>query len=145
MDLNIFEACYRLINTYNRKTSKPRNYGTDDLLYPAEVHLLDTIGNHGNITATELAEIFGITKGAVSQTTGKLIKKQLIIRTPSDTEKNAVDISLSDKGRIVYHYHRNMHSAAREKIDNILDNLSPDGISAAGEIISALDELLENM
>ena len=145
MELNIFEETYKLINSYNRKTAKPKQYGTDDLLYPAEVHILDVIGNHENATVTELAEMFGITKGAVSQTISKLTQKQLVEKTPSESEKNVVHISLSEKGRAVYEYHRNMHSEVKKKIDGIIGSLSPEGLSAFKEIISIFDDMLENM
>ena len=145
MEINIFEECYRLINNYNRKTAKPKNYGTDDLLYPAEVHIIDTIGNRGEITVTALSELLGITKGAVSQTTAKLIKKHLIERTPSETEKNAIYISLSENGKIVYDYHKQMHLKTGEKIDSVMKKLSPENLSLFKEIFSILDEMLENM
>ena len=47
MTPDIFENSYRLLNKYNQKTQKPKHYGTDDLLYAAEVHMIDTIGTHG--------------------------------------------------------------------------------------------------
>lgn len=145
MEQNFFEKCYKLINSYNRKTAKPKNYGTDDLLYPAEVHILDTIGNQNTITVTALSEKLGITKGAVSQTTAKLIKKQLIEKTPSETEKNTVYISLSEKGQIVYDYHKKMHLEAKNRIDKAMERLSPEGMSAFNEILGILDEMLEKM
>ncbi len=145
MDFDFFEECYRIINRYNKKTAKPQQYGTKDMLYPAEVHLINTIGNHEKVTVTELAALFGITKGAVSQTTSKLVKKQLIEKTPSENEKNVVFISLSEKGRIVYDYHCEMHRKSREKIDMILGNLSPQEQNSVKEIITALDEMLDDM
>ena len=60
MTPDIFESSYRLLNKYNQKTQKPKHYGTDDLLYAAEVHMIDTIGTHGEITTTFLAQLLGI-------------------------------------------------------------------------------------
>ena len=42
-----------------------KNYGTDDLLYSAEVHMIEMIGSYEKNTTTKLAEKLGITKGAV--------------------------------------------------------------------------------
>ncbi len=93
-----------------------KNYGTDDLLYSAEVHMIEMIGSYEKNTTTKLAEKLGITKGAVSQITRKLLEKNLIEKIPS----NEIFISLTDKGRIVYSYHRGMHEDMLKKIDSVL-------------------------
>ena len=42
----LLESFYRLINKYNQKTKNARQYGTEHLLYPAEVPLIEPTGNH---------------------------------------------------------------------------------------------------
>ena len=145
MTPDIFETSYRLLNKYNQKTQKPKHYGTDDLLYAAEVHMIDTIGTHGEITTTSLAQILGITKGAVSQTTSKLLDKGLIEKQTSSEKKTAVCIRLSEKGKLVFDYHRNIHHNAQEKVQKLIDTFSPEGLAAVQGIIDALDEMLDEI
>lgn len=145
MTPDIFENSYRLLNKYNQKTQKSKHYGTDDLLYAAEVHMIDTIGTHGEITTTSLAQLLGITKGAVSQTTAKLLDKGLIEKQTSLEKKTAVCIRLSEKGQLVFEYHRNMHRNAQEKVQKLIDTLSPESLAAVQGIIDALDEMLEEI
>lgn len=145
MTLNIFENTYRFVNKYNQKTQKPKHYGTDDLLYAAEVHMIDTIGTHDEITTTSLAQLLGITKGAVSQTTAKLLDKGLIEKQTSPEKKTAICIRLSEKGQLVFDYHHNMHRNAQEKVQKLIDTLSPESLAAVQGIIDALDEMLDEM
>lgn len=143
--MNFFEDTYRLINKYNQKTKIAKTYGTEDLLYSAEVHMIEVIGSHEHITTTKLAKTLGITKGAVSQITRKLLKKNLILKMPSNEKNNEIFISLTERGRIVYYYHQNMHKTMIEKLDAILDDLSEEGKTALVQIIQVIDESLDDM
>ena len=143
--MNFFESAYRLINKYNQKTKVAKTYGTEDLLYSAEVHMIEIIGSYETITTTKLAKTLGITKGAVSQITYKLLKKNLIVKVPSTEKNNEVLISLTDKGRIVYSYHQNMHSKMMERIDSIICDLSDEGKTALLQIVQVIDESLDDL
>lgn len=143
--MNFFENTYRLINKYNQKIKTAKTYGTEDLLYSAEVHMIEIIGSYETITTTKLAKTLGITKGAVSQITHKLLKKNLIVKIPSTEKNNEVLISLTDKGRIVYSYHQNMHRKMMERIDSIICDLSDEGKTALVQIVQVIDESLDDL
>lgn len=142
---NFFETSYKLLNKYTQKTQKAGHYGTDDLLYAAEVHMIDAIGSRDGITTTELAQLLGITKGAVSQTCSKLLDKELIEKRVSAERKTEIYISLTEKGKLVFDYHLDMHRNARTKINSIIDGLSPECLSAMEEVIDALDNMLDEI
>ncbi len=76
--MNLLENAYRLINKYIQHSKTPKSYGTEDMLYMSEVHMIEVIGSYEGITTTKLAAALGITKGAVSQTVSKLEKKAMI-------------------------------------------------------------------
>ncbi|MBO5209533.1 MAG: MarR family transcriptional regulator [Lachnospiraceae bacterium] len=143
--MHFLEDTYRLINKYNQKTKTAKQYGTEDFLYSAEVHMIEIIGSYETITTTKLAEKLGITKGAVSQITRKLLEKKLIMKIPSNEKVNEVLILLTDKGRMVYSYHRSMHERMLRKIDLIICDLSDEGKMALDKIIQVIDESLDDM
>lgn len=143
--MHFLEDTYRLINKYNQKTKIAKQYGTEDFLYSAEVHMIEIIGSYETITTTKLAEKLGITKGAVSQITRKLLEKNLIMKIPSNEKVNEVLILLTDKGRMVYSYHRSMHERMLRKIDLIICDLSDEGKMALDKIIQVIDESLDDM
>ena len=141
----IFENTYRLINKYNQKGKTPKTYGTEDLLYVAEVHMIEIIGSYGQITTTQLAQVLSITKGAVSQTTAKLFGKGLIEKHNSKERTNEVFISLSEKGKLVFNYHRKMHADMMQQIEGELKQLSPESIKAVNKIIAIIDDSLDKL
>ena len=143
--MHFFENTYRLINKYNQKSKMAKHYGTEDLLYSAEVHMIEIIGSYETITTTKLAEVLGITKGAVSQITRKLWEKKLIAKAPSAKKINEVSISLTDKGRIVYAYHQRMHEEMLSKIDLILSDLSEESKIAMNKILQVIEDSLDDM
>ena len=143
--MHFFENSYRIINKYNQKTKIAKQYGTEDLLYSAEVHMIEIIGSHKAITTTKLAEVLGITKGAVSQVTRKLLEKNLITKVASKEKVNEVFISLTDKGKVVYAYHRNMHEKMLCKIDLILSDLPEESKNAMNKILQAIEDSLDEL
>lgn len=136
---------YRLINKYNQKAQKPKSYGSNDVLYVAEVHMIDTIGRYEEINTTRLAELLGITKGAVSQTTSKLCKKNLIEKQPSKERKNEVQIRLTSTGKSVYDYHRKLHKDMQECITETIDSMSPEAVKGLKEIFTIIEQSLDEM
>lgn len=144
MGINIIESSYRIINKYNQKSKKPKYYGVEDLLYAAEVHVLNIISLHKELNTTGLAQILGVTKGAVSQTVNKLTEKGLAEKHTAQ-KKNEIIITLTEKGEKVNEFHRNMHIEMYEKIDAVLDNLSPEAICAVEKIIGIIDDSLDKI
>ena len=139
------ENAYRLINKYNQKAKTAKRYGTEDLLYSAEVHMIEIIGSYEMITTTKLARVLGITKGAVSQITRKLLEKNLIVKESSREKNNEVLISLTEKGRVVFCYHQGMHEDMLRKIELILYDLSDEGKTAMAKIVRVIEESLDEM
>lgn len=143
--MEIFEKFYILVSKFNQKSKKPKYYGTEDLLYPAEVHLIEIIGAHKRITTTEIAKTLGITKGAVSQVTNKLIAKDLIVKEVSPIKANEVFIYLTKNGEKVFLYHREMHRGMSEKVNAELATLSPESRQALENIFNFLEDSLNEI
>lgn len=143
--MEMFEKFYVLVSKFNQKSKKPKYYGTKDLLYPAEVHLIEIIGAHKRITTTEIAKVLSITKGAVSQVTNKLIAKDLIVKEVSPIKANEVFIHLTEKGEKVFLYHREMHRDMSEKVNAELATLSPESRQALENIFNFLEESLDEI
>lgn len=102
----------RLIHLYE---SIPRTYGTEDELFMVEVHTLDLIGRHGKITTSEIAEINNRTTSAASQMVEKLIKKDLAFKYRNPNNQRELIIELTEKGKIVYAYHKELDAVEYHK------------------------------
>lgn len=140
-----FEKIYRIINKYNAKTKKPRQYGAHRiLLYSSEVHMIEVIGIAGELTTTQIAGQMAITKGAVSQTTAKLLKKGLIQKNHIIDTSNTSLISLTEQGREVFKEHRKFHGEMLDKINSILYTSSDETKKKLDEILNIIDNELDN-
>lgn len=140
-----FEKVYRVMNKFNMKTKQPRTYGTEYMLYPSEVHMLEVIGSHEKLTATRIAEKLGITKGAVSQTTAKLLEKKLIQKSLSESGKNEILISLTKQGYTVYQNHRKFHEDMMGKITQVINQMSRESIKSMEALIDVVEQSLDDL
>ena len=144
MDNQILQNGMRIINHYNSFANKARNYGTDTTLFPSEIHLIDAIGIDGNMTTTRLSQILGITKGGISQTVTKLMKKGMVTKSEGDGV-NEVYLSLSEKGKIAYHGHRKLHERLIKRLNKLTASMDEKTMTAIDEVIHAIDDELARL
>ena len=140
--IEITEKIIHMVTIVNQKAKIPMDYGTGHLLYQAEIHMIDTINNHKNINASEIANILGITNGAVNQITTKLIDKGLIIKYNVQNNKKEVYYALTPNGEIANKTHLLNHKKIYEEIKIQLETLSP---SFSEDICIFLDRLIFNL
>ncbi len=96
----LIDQFLKILHLYSVISRKPKDYGTGDLLYFTELHTIKVIAGNKRVNMTQLADIMGVTKGAISQTINKLVRKELI-RKSNITNKKEVNLELSEKGNIV--------------------------------------------
>jgi DNA-binding MarR family transcriptional regulator len=90
---------FRLANRFSELEKTPVSFGTGEVLYPSEIHMIEAIGKNRGRTVTELCGRFGITKGAVSQTIGKLAAKGYIKKVRNADFGKEVLLSLTKKAK----------------------------------------------
>jgi len=98
----------------------PRTFGSAGSLTPSEIHTIDAIGTEKGIIMSELADRLGVTKGAVTQLVKRLEVKNLIIRTSHPADSRSIILSLTDKGKIAYEAHKQLHLDFYQHLNNIL-------------------------
>ena len=120
------------------------SFGTGVLMHAKEIHTVQAIGRHSGINVTKLAEKAGVTKGAVSQTINKLVKKGLVRKTHLPGNDKEVVLELTDTGEIGFKNHEKFHmdtlNMAREYYgDQLISKL--EGINLAmDDIYTMLNE-----
>jgi DNA-binding MarR family transcriptional regulator len=96
----LIDLFLKILHLYSVIGRKPKDYGTGDLLYFTELHTITVVSKNREINMTQLAEIMGVTKGAISQTIRKLVNKNLILKSNINNRKK-VNLKLSEKGMTV--------------------------------------------
>ncbi|WP_162063452.1 MarR family winged helix-turn-helix transcriptional regulator [Vibrio taketomensis] len=121
------------------KISRP--YGTEDNLLVHEVHIIDYIGRHEIVTASDIVSVTYKTKGAISQTLNKLAELGLIDRTEHPDDKRKQRLILTEKGQVVYDFHREKDLVAYSRYQSRLQNVTDKDLHKANEIIKTIFKL----
>ena len=137
----IIEKMIGLSNKINQNNKKPNNYGTDQILYTSEIHMIEAISTHQNANASELAAIMGITNGAVNQVANKLMKKGLLEQYQTSTNKKEVHYNLTALGQTANTAHQNFHKNQYSSMEEYTNKLSPE---ERNTINNFLDELMDS-
>lgn len=120
----LMESLYEISRKIASYESVPRKYGTEDELYMVEAHTINLIGNKIQTTSTELTELTNKTKGAISQMVDKLSKKEMIMKSKNPKDNREVILELSEKGKIVYEYHKKLDTEEYKKLLTKLNGFS---------------------
>ena len=121
---SLVEQFLKILHLYSVISRKPKDYGTGDKLYLAEIHTITMVGKNTEINMTRLAEIMGVTKGAISQTIRKLLSKGYIIKKNLVNRKE-YSLQLSDKGMKVFNEHQSFLQELFNFAAALYDNATP--------------------
>lgn len=97
---------YEFVMLYHDYIYQARDYGNGDLIRMVEVHTLTMIEDSPGITISELAELWGRTKGTVSVNVTALEKKGYIYRQNEDNNAKVVHLYVTDKGASLSTIHK---------------------------------------
>lgn len=143
----LIQTFFNVQSKFSRFERSPRDFGTSELLYPLEIHIIDAIGQNNEIKMTDLAEKMEITKGAVSQVIKKLVKKGYVIKFKDEGNSKNFHLKLRNKGEIVFREHRLIADKIIEKIGAVLKQIPEKEIAILDEgfkmVESELNKLLK--
>jgi DNA-binding MarR family transcriptional regulator len=105
----ILQKLERIIMMMESMHTPSLSFGTGVLMHTKEIHTVQAIGRHSGINVTKLAEYTGVTKGAVSQTINKLVRKGLVKKTHPPGNDKEVVLELTDLGQLGFQNHEKFH------------------------------------
>jgi len=90
----------------------------------AEVHCIDKIGSTNFANVTKIAAEMGMTRGAISKISRKLLNKELIDTYQKPENNKEIYFCLTQQGQKVYDEHKKCHNQALEEKLAILSTYS---------------------
>jgi DNA-binding MarR family transcriptional regulator len=123
--------------------ANPADFGTGIPLYRTEIHTIRAIGENSRINVSNLADHMGVTKGAVSQTIGKLAGKQLVRKRRSPDNAKETLLELTDLGWTGYHNHEHFHVEMFDAFHDYFGHRLKPSLEALMKAVSDLDGVLE--
>lgn len=133
----------RVVTKLSEIDGKTRFYGTDQPLYGAEIHMIKSIRENEGIHVTGLADMLGVTKGAVSQIIMKLERKGMIVKDTDPRNLSRLVLKLTPKGETAYLHHEELHRQFDELFHAALKNASEENKAFLKDFLNALDEKID--
>ena len=104
-----------------------------------EIHLIECIGKHQDANVTEISNILGNTRGAVSQMAKKLEKKGLIVKTKKGDNNKEIILQLSKERNEVFLEHEKFHESLYKDILSKLGSSSEENIEFVKNIFKSIE------
>lgn len=141
--MKISYTLLRVVSKLSKLDKRTRCYGTDKQLFEAEIHMIKAIKENTGIHVTGLAELLGVTKGAVSQIIMKLEKKDMIIKETDSSNLSRLVLQLSAKGETAYLNHEKMHGEFDDMVNKILEEATEENKIFLKNFLIALEEKID--
>ena len=139
----ISEKWIRILNKIDSEEKTPKDFGIGDFLHRSEIHTIMAVGDNPGINVTNLSEILGISKSAISQMIKKLERKKLIERFVEEENKKEIRLVLSPKGKIAYLGHEQHHARIFAKMHSKIGSLNISEFELISGFLSAVEETFD--
>jgi DNA-binding MarR family transcriptional regulator len=138
----ILEELEQAMSRVSSMHESPWDFGTGVPLYRTEIHTVQAIGEHPGVNITELAQLMGVTKGAVSQTVGKLVDKSLVRKMHADDNAKEILLLLTERGNTGFHNHQKLHMAMLDIVREFYGDKLEEKLQAFASVMHDLNEIL---
>lgn len=109
----------------------------------SETHCIDYIGRLELPNVTKVAEHMGMTRGAISKMTKKLLAKGLIEKYTLETNKKEIYFRLTDQGRLLFEEHEKRHKRWEKRDMEFLSRYSREEVGAVYQFMQEFNDYLE--
>ena len=133
------EQLTRIFNKWGLLGRKPRDYETGDILYPSEIHVIASIAENPNTYMAEIANILGVTRGAIMQLVLKLEKKELVERYTKGKNSKKVFLKLTSKGIKAASGHEKYHKNMYQDLSLLLKKYKISDLELFEQVFNSLE------
>jgi DNA-binding MarR family transcriptional regulator len=140
---NLIDLFLKILHLYSVIGRKPKDYGTGDLLYFTELHTITVVARNKEVNMTQLSDIMGVTRGAISQTINKLVRKGLILKT-NITNRKEVNLTLSEKGVKVLRAQESFQKEIFTFAEHLYERARPEDRDTVKRLFLAIVDNMEN-
>lgn len=145
-EANESKISYRLLDVMlklEEAQERLHRYGTDTPLFAAEIHMIKCVKENPNRHMTALAEVLGVTRGAVSQIAMKLEGKGMLIKERDEGSSLRRILRVTPEGERAYLFHERLHAEFDRLVEGLLADASERDRDFLRNFLGALDVALE--
>lgn len=137
------ESFVRFLNKYSKVARTAFDFA-GERLFPAEIHTLSFIEGRGSSYVSEIARDTGVTRGAASQMTSNLLKKDLLSGEKDPENRSRTLLRLTAKGKAAAAAHTEHHEIRDKTFLAFLDSLSADQLRLVRRLFHEMDCWMDN-
>lgn len=126
-------------DAYTKYVTRPRSYGTEDLLYMREAHFIQMTGKLENPEIGEISKLLKVTPGAASQTAARLEAKGIIERKKSPRDSRVVICRLTEKGQKIFDCHQNIDNTEFLYLAQLLEGFGQEDMDKVYEFLDIIN------
>ncbi|EFL51177.1 transcriptional regulator, MarR family [Solidesulfovibrio fructosivorans JJ]] len=109
-----------------------------------EAHTIEAVGNRKQMSVTDVANAFGITKSAASQMVSKLCDKGFLEKKQAPHSNKEFQLTLTPLGRKAFEAHARFHGEDKEALMERLRGYSLSQIATISVLLEAIGEVMDN-
>jgi len=109
-----------------------------------EAHTIEAVGNRQQMSVTDVATAFGITKSAASQMVSKLCDKGFLEKKQAPHSNKEFQLTLTSLGRKAFDAHARFHGEDKEALMERLRGYSLSQIATISVLLEAIGEVMDN-
>lgn len=144
-ETEFIESAFRMVGMLSNRTNAPHTFSNGIALCTAETHVLAVVGEHKKIAAVQLAEVLGVTKGAISQTVKKLEAKGLVEREIVDMGRIQSVLKLTDTGKEICEEHQKNHIEIMRELYGYMDSFPKDTRDILAQFVAEAEKAVERL
>ena len=133
----------RITKKFNELEKMSIDIGSDEKLYPSELHVIDSVANNYGNSVTEMSKKFGITKGAVSQVVNKLFDKGFLKKDKKHGNAKEIVLSLTEKGWKAFYIMDEVHKQMEEGFFGYMEGIEEEKLESFIEIMGKIEEFID--
>ncbi len=141
-DKQLFHSIKRLIHVLTAGKRTPVSYAGVPL-HKAEAHILEIVGRHPGVTASDMAGMFQVTKGAVSQLVSKLSEKELLERRPRADNMRIKELYLTPLGREACDEHEKREGLLVRELQGVLESIPEEDVRKFASVMDKVADFAE--
>lgn len=110
----------------------------------SETHCIDYIGRLERPNVTKVAEHMGMTRGAISKMTKKLLNRGLVEKYTLETNRKEIYFRLTEKGKVLFEEHARRHRLWEKRDMNFLARYSTEEVRTVCRFMQEFNGYLES-
>lgn len=138
------KAIERVLHKYMRLEEMPFSYGDGIKLTQREIHAIDAIGDNPDINITGLAEMQGVTKGAMSQMVYRLLDKGYVRKVAAPGDDRELRLLLTASGKEAHKAHKAYHAKRSGDFMDVLAGMDDQDFAALKRILGSFEAMVDD-